>query len=132
MVMETSALVEFLVGSDNIAERVRTATSGEVLAAPHSIDLECASTLRGLVRGRKLPAREAERALDILARISLKRYGHLPLLSRIWQLRDNVWPYDAAYVALAESLEADLVTVDGKFEKIPGLICRVRNLRISS
>jgi predicted nucleic acid-binding protein len=132
MVMETSALVEFLVGSDNTAERVRTAVSGEVLAAPHSIDLECASTLRGLVRGRKLPAGEAERALDVLARVSLRRYGHLPLLSRIWQLRDNAWPYDAAYVALAESLEADLVTVDGKFEKIPGLRCRVRNMRIAS
>jgi len=130
MIMETSALVEFLVGSDNTAERVRTAVSGEVLAAPHSIDLECASTLRGLVRGRKLPAGEAQRALDVLARISLRRYGHVGLLPRIWQLRDNAWPYDAAYVALAESLEADLVTVDGKFEKIPGLRCRVRNLRI--
>ena len=131
-VVETSALVEFLVGSDDTAERVRTAVSGEVLAAPHSIDLECASTLRGLVRGRKLPAGEAERALDLLARISLKRYAHLGLLPRIWQLRDNAWPYDAAYVALAESLEADLVTVDRKFEKIPGLRCCVRNLRIAS
>ncbi len=127
--METSALVEFLVGSDNIAERVRAAVSGEVLAAPHSIDLECASTLRGLVRGRKLPAAEAERALDVLARISLQRYGHLALLSRIWQLRHNTWPYDAAYVALAESLDAELVTVDGKFERVPGLNCRLRNLR---
>lgn len=131
MVMETSALVEFLVGSDDVAERVRTAVSGEVLAAPHSVDLECASALRGLVRGRKLPAGEAQRALDLLARISLKRYGHLALLSRIWQLRDNAWPYDAACVALAESLDAELVTVDGKFEKLPGLSCRVRNLRIA-
>lgn len=89
--METSALVEFLVGSDNIAERVRAAVSGEVLASPHSIDLECASTLRGLVQGRKLPAAEAERALDVLARISPKRYGHFALLSRIWQLRDKTW-----------------------------------------
>jgi predicted nucleic acid-binding protein len=132
MVMETSALVEFLVGSDNVAERIRAAVSGEVLAAPHSIDLECASTLRGLVRGRKLPAGEAERALEVLARISLKRYGHVVLLSRIWQLRDNTWPYDAAYVALAESLDAELVTADGKFEKIPGIRCRVRNLRAAS
>jgi predicted nucleic acid-binding protein len=132
MVMETSALVEFLVGSDQTAQRVRASASGEVLAAPHSIDLECASTLRGLVRGHKLPAAEAERALDVLARIGIRRYGHVALLPRIWQLRDNAWPYDAAYVALAESLQADLVTVDGKFEKIPGLRCRVRNLRITS
>jgi hypothetical protein len=67
----------------------RAAVSGDVLAAPHSVDLECACTLRGLVRGRKLPAAEAERALDLLARISLNRYGHLPLLARIWQLQNN-------------------------------------------
>lgn len=129
IVLDTSALVEFLVGSDDVAERVRAAMAGEALAAPHSVDLECASTLRGLVRGRKLPADEAARALEIVARMSLKRYGHVPLLSRIWELRENAWPYDAAYVALAESLDAELVTVDRKFEKIPGLRCRVRNLR---
>jgi predicted nucleic acid-binding protein len=40
-----------------------------------------------------------------------------------------MWPYDAAYVALAEILEADLVTADGKVEKVPGIRCAVRNLR---
>ena len=59
----------------------------------------------------------------------LERYGHVPLLPRIWQLRHNVWPYDAAYVALAESLNAELVTLDGKVETIPGITCPVRNLR---
>jgi predicted nucleic acid-binding protein len=129
IVLETSAMVEFLVGADVVAERVRAAAAGEELAAPHVVDLECASTLRGLVHGQKLPADEAERALELLSGINLKRYGHVPLLARIWQLRQNAWPYGAAYVALAESLDADLVTVDGKFEKIPGIRCPVRNLR---
>ena len=129
IVLETSAMVEFLVGADDAAERVRAAVAGETLAAPHAVDLECASTLRGLVHGQKLPADEASRALELLGGISLKRYGHIPLLARIWQLRQNAWPYDAAYVALAESLNADLVTVDAKFEKIPGIRCTVRNLR---
>jgi predicted nucleic acid-binding protein len=129
IVLETSAMVEFLVGADDIAERVRAAVTGESLAAPHALDLECASTLRGLVQGRKLPADEAARALELLGGMRLTRYGHVPLLARIWQLRQNAWPYDAAYVALAESLNADLVTVDGKFELIPGIRCAVRNLR---
>jgi len=129
IVLETSAMVEFLVGSDPLADRVRGAVTGQALAAPHSIDLECASTLRGLVLGRKLPADEAGRALDLLGRMKIQRYGHVALLPRIWQLRDNAWPYDAAYVALAESLNADLVTVNGKFDTIPGLACPVRNLR---
>lgn len=129
IVLETSAMVELLVGSDSVAERVRATVTGEVLAAPHGLDLECASTLRGLVQRRKLPAAEAERALDLLSRIGLARYSHTALLPRIWQLREKMWPYDAAYVALAESLDADLVTVDRKFEKLPRLGCRVRNLR---
>ena len=129
IVLETSAMVEFLVGSDPVADRVRDSLSGQAIAAPHSIDLECASTLRGLVSGHKLPADEAARALDLLSRMNIQRYGHVALLPRIWQLRENAWPCDAAYMALAESLNADLITVDGKFEAVPGLRCLVRNLR---
>ena len=127
IVLDTSAMVEFLVGADAAAERIRAIVVGERLAAPHAVDLECASTLRGLVLGNKLPPDEGERALQLLARMSLKRYGHTSLLPRIWQLRHNMWPYDAAYVALAESLSAELVTLDGKIGKVPGLRCTVRN-----
>jgi predicted nucleic acid-binding protein len=129
IVLDTSAAVEFLVGSDDLAEEVRMTVAGEKLAAPHAVDLECASTLRGLVQGRKLAAVEAERALRLLAAMAVTRYSHTPLLPRIWQLRHNMWPYDAAYVALAESLTADLVTVDSKVSKVPGIRCNVRNLR---
>ncbi|MGW3566745.1 type II toxin-antitoxin system VapC family toxin [Streptomyces sp. NPDC000941] len=127
--LDTSALVEFLVGADAVAEKVRVVTFGERLAAPFAVDLECASTLRGLVRGRKLPADEGKRALELLGAINLTRYDHVPFLPRIWELRHNMWLYDASYVALAETLGADLVTVDGKFSGAPGLRCRVRNLR---
>jgi len=129
IVLDTSAMVEFLVGADALAERVRAVVVGGKLAAPHAIDLECAAALRGLVRGQKLPAAEAERALELLGSMRLERYGHVPLLVRIWQLRHNMWPYDAAYVALAEWLDADLVTVDSKMETVPGARCTVRNLR---
>ena len=61
--------------------------------------------------------------------MALTRYSHVPLLPRIWQLRHNMWPHDAAYVALAEALAADLLTVDGKVSKVPGIRCRVRNIR---
>lgn len=127
IVLDTSAMVEFLVGADPAADRIRDIVVGQGLAAPHAIDLECASTLRGLVQGRKLPAEEGERALELLARMGLKRYSHVPLLPRIWQLRHNMWPYDAAYVALAESLNAELVTLDGKIGRVPGLRCQVQN-----
>jgi predicted nucleic acid-binding protein len=125
IVLDTSAMVELLVGSDATAEEIRALVIGQKLAAPHAIDLECASGLRGLVNGRKLPADEAERALELLGKMNVKRYGHSALLPRIWQLRNNMWPYDAAYVALAESLGAQLVTIDAKLEKAPGLRCEI-------
>lgn len=131
LVLDTSALVEFLVGADELAERVRAHTMGHRLVAPHAVDLECASVLRGLARGRKLPEPEAERALDLLGRMQLRRYDHVPLLSRIWELRHNMWPYDASYVALAETLSAELVTVDAKFAGAPHLRCEVTNLRLA-
>jgi predicted nucleic acid-binding protein len=121
--------VEFLVGSDVLAERVRTHTAGHRPAAPHAVDLECASVLRGLVRGKKLPEDEAARALDLLGRMQLHRYEHTPLLPRIWELRHNMGPYDASSIALAEMLGAELVTVDRKFAGAPGIRCTVTGLR---
>ncbi len=134
IVLDTSALVEFLVGSDAVAEKVRAVAAGERLAAPYAVDLECASTLRGLVRGGKLPADEGGRALDLLGRMRIRRFDHVPLLPRIWELRHDMWPYDmwpygASYVALAEVLGVELVTVDRKFAGTPDLKCPVRNLR---
>jgi predicted nucleic acid-binding protein len=78
IVLDTSAVVEFLVGADTLGEKVRAVSVGERLAAPHAVDLECASTLRGLVRRAKLPADEARRALDLLGIIKLKRYDRVP------------------------------------------------------
>ncbi len=77
------------------------------------------------MNGRKLPADEAERALELLAKMNVKRYGHSALLPRVWQLRHNMWPYDAAYVALAESLGAQLLTIDAKLKKAPGIHCEI-------
>ncbi|MFL9657323.1 type II toxin-antitoxin system VapC family toxin [Streptomyces sp. PB17] len=129
LVLDTSALVEFLVGGDALADRVRARVADHRMAAPHAVDLECASVFRGLVRGGKLPEGEAERALQLLGRMQLKRYDHAPLLPRIWELRHNMWPYDASYVALAETLGAELVTVDAKFAGAPHIRCGLINLR---
>ncbi|MGI9016203.1 MAG: type II toxin-antitoxin system VapC family toxin [Euzebya sp.] len=128
IVIESSALVSFLVGSDPRANRVRQKASTQPLAAPHGVDLEVTSALRGLVLSHKLDAGEAGRALALLASLRLRRYPVTPLLTRIWDLRDNMWPYDAAFVALAEMLDSSLLTVDSKFEGTPGLRCHVECL----
>ena len=93
-----------------IADRLFAA--GETLHAPHLLDLEVAQVLRRYAASGELDALRGAQALEDLADLSLVRYPHDLFLSRIWELRDNLTAYDAAYVALAEGLEAPLVTRD--------------------
>lgn len=132
IVVDASALTDFLVGSTELADRVRDELGGDRLAAPHGIDLECISALRGLVLSDKLGASDADRAVGLLSSMPLRRYSHVPLLGRVWDLRHNAWPWDAAYVALAELLGVELVTIDSKLAQIPGIRCRVKDLRAES
>ena len=129
IVVDTSALVDYLSGNDARARQVRGRLRGERLAAPHAVDLECASSLQGLVLGRKLPAQEATRALAALHKLRIARYSHRPLMRRVWELQDNMWPYDASYIALAELLDVPVITTDGKLARVPGLRCVVEQIR---
>jgi predicted nucleic acid-binding protein len=70
-------------------------------------------------------AERAIQALADLALLSVSRVSHTPFLGRIWELRDNVTPYDAAYVALAEVMEAPLLTADARLSRAPGVRCEV-------
>lgn len=122
IVIDASALVELLVGGSPLAAKLaaRIDSVMESLHAPHLIDLEVASVLRGLEARRLLaPAAAAQALADLLA-LDLTRYSHDTFVPRIWQLRGNLTAYDAAYVALAESLAAPLVTCDGRLAAAPG------------
>lgn len=93
--------------------------------APHLVDLEVAHTLRRLVFRDGLPQERARQALMDLVGFRLRRYPHQVLLPRVWTLRENLTAYDAAYVALAESLDATLLTRDGRIARAPGHSARV-------
>jgi predicted nucleic acid-binding protein len=60
----------------------------------------------------------------------LERAPHGPLMPRIWELRDSLSPYDAAYVALAETLETVLLTGDERLARAPGMHCEVELLAV--
>lgn len=109
-------------------ERVgdQLATDTGTWHVPHLADLEVAQALRRLVQKGELPAAVAASALQDYRALGLDRHEHAPLLDRIWDLRDNLTAYDAAYVALAESLEAELLTCDGALARAPGVYCQVR------
>jgi len=89
------------------------ALSGDV-DAPHLLDVEVLSVLRGLLLGGKLDALAAEQArLDHFA-FTITRHEIAPLSERIWQLRHQFTSYDASYLSLAEALQAPLYTCDAK------------------
>lgn len=102
--------------------------SGTQYYAPELIDLEFASALRKLVlRGALSPDAAGEQLLEWSAN-ELVRCNHALLLSRVWDLRHNITPYDAAYVALAETLEVPLATADQRLARAASTFCEVITL----
>nr|WP_255422069.1 type II toxin-antitoxin system VapC family toxin [Tessaracoccus sp. MC1627] len=115
------ALLDDGQDGDTVRDRLR----GEQLAAPALIDLEVASVWRGLARGGHLDPRRVRLALDDLQELPLQRVEHTSRLWRCWELRDNLTIYDAAYVALAEALQAPLLTGDRRLARSTGPRCTI-------
>lgn len=128
IVVDASVLVTALADDGDDGDRVRARLRGERLTAPHLIDLEAASAWRRLAAAGDLDERRAQLALGDLRALRLERVPHRPLLARCWELRDNLTMYDAAYVALAESLGVTLVTGDARITTAPKIRCEVERL----
>lgn len=118
IVLDASVVVELLTNG-TLADLLRRDLAGrtEPFIVPHLLDVEVASALRKLVAGQRIDSHRCEQLLTGLATLPAERYGHLPLLNRIWELRHNFTPYDAAYIALAEATNSVLYTTDEKLRK---------------
>lgn len=128
LVVDASTMVLAISGGP-AAERIWGQISGRGIHAPHLLDLEVISALRGLVRGGEIDEWRASESLSDLLAIPLRRYPHELLCDRIWELRDNLTPYDAAYVALAEAMELPLMTSDAGLAKAAGSLIGVELIR---
>jgi predicted nucleic acid-binding protein len=120
IVVDASALLEVLLRTDASDAIEARLFGGETLHAPHVLDLEVAQVLRRYERAGILGARRALQALDDLASFRIERYPHHLFLPRAWSLRANATAYDACYLALAEVLDATLLTRDRGLAGIPG------------
>ena len=126
IVLDASAAIEWLLQTPTglrVARRI--SSRRHTLHAPHLLDVEVTQALRSYVAGGAMAASRAEEALQDLTDLRIRRYPHVLFLRRIWELRDHLTAYDAVYVALAEALDATLVTCDGKLALAPGPFARV-------
>lgn len=124
IVVDASALVALLsagVDGEWVADRVR----GHELVAPHLVCFEAANILRRLESAGFLDRSQAAQAHADLLALPLDLAAYDAVAARAWALRANVTVYDAAYVALAEVLEAPLITLDRRLARAPGIRCAV-------
>ena len=130
IVVDASAMTELLLQT-SLGSHVeaRLFRDGDDFHAPHLLDVEVAQALRRLIRvGDVLPER-AEAAIEDLVDFDILRHAHIDFLARAWALRENLTAYDAVYVALAEALDAPVVTCNGPLGAAPGHTARIEVVR---
>lgn len=126
IVVDASAVLEVLLRTPAAATVEKLIFEpGETLHAPHLLDLEVAQVLRRYAAAGELLPDRCREGLSDLADFPLSRYPHDFILPRIWELRTNLTAYDAAYVALAEALDALLLTRDRRLAAAPGHDARI-------
>lgn len=121
IVVDASAALSALLN----AGPARRALAHEQLHAPHLVDSEVVSGLRRRVAVGQLTATGGWTALDTWRRLGLTRYPMVALLDRVWELREQLSAYHAAYVALAERLDCTLLTADARLGRAPDMSCPV-------
>jgi predicted nucleic acid-binding protein len=125
LVVDASVVAPAVADSGIDGDAVRRRLRGESLAGPDLLRIEAMSVIRRAAVNGSLSAAQARRAVDDLLDIPLVVYPTTPLLRRAWRLRNNLTPYDACYVALAEALGCTLLTADARLANAPGSRCPI-------
>jgi predicted nucleic acid-binding protein len=125
IVVDASAAVLGLLNDGD----ARAALASGRLACPHLVDAEVLHTLRAQVIRGVIDEVAAESAIEVWGRLGVERIGASGLLDRVWALRQNLTAYDATYVAVAEALDAALLTADGRLARAPGPRCPITVVR---
>jgi predicted nucleic acid-binding protein len=128
LVVDASCLYEVLVGTSGAEAIRRRLAADSDHAAPHIVDVEVFSVVRREHRNGHLDRTEAAQAVEDLEAWPGQRFGHRVLLPRAWELRDTVRGWEAMYVALAEALDATLVTTDRRLASAKGPQCQIEAL----
>ncbi len=121
IVLDASAAVDLLLQIQPNASLIgaRLGRPGETLHAPAIFDAEVLHALRRFSLRKLLSPSRARQAFEDLADLRITRYPYVHLLGRMWALKENLSAFDAAYIALAEALDAPLVTTDARLAGAP-------------
>ena len=125
IVLDSSAAVDYVAGLERGQWVEEQLLADRVVQAPHLLDAEIAGALRKLWLRGQISDDHAHDAFATFARLSIRRYPHVRLLERVWELRRSVTAADAMYVALAEALDAPLVTTDLRLARSHGHRARI-------
>ena len=126
IVVDASALLEALLRTPAArAVEERLFEPQQTLHAPHLLDIEVAQVIRRYAAKGEIDSERGLAALSDLTDFPFRRYPHDFLLPRVWDLRNNLTAYDAVYVALAEALDAPLLTRDQRLAAAAGHHARV-------
>ena len=130
MIVIDASVLANVVGDDGPdGQRARRELGvGVDLAAPDLVDVATVAVLRKRWLARTLSDHRFAAAVADLADLEIDRYPVLPFLRRAYELRANVTAYDAAYVALAETLGCELWTGDRRLASAHGPHCPIRVL----
>ena len=125
VVVDSSVLVESLVGVRSEGEWAESALAAGARAAPELALAEASNVLRRLELAGRVSRLEATSAHRDLLRLDLELFPFAPYAERIWALRGNLTSYDAWYVALAEALDCPLMTLDRRLGRASGPTCEI-------
>lgn len=124
LVIDASVVVAALVDGGPDGEWATDVMAEQTLAAPHHMPIEASNILRRAALAGEVSEDAATLAHGDLLDLRVELFPYAPLAARCWDLRRNVTVYDAAYVALAEELDATLATLDQRLATAPGPRCR--------
>ncbi|MCW2526192.1 MAG: hypothetical protein JWM76_1052 [Pseudonocardiales bacterium] len=125
IVADASVLVNAIGDDGPDGATARAALSGNELSFPDLADVEVVSVLRRRWLAKTMTAKRFAAAIDHLGVLPADRYPVLPFMPRAYELRSNVSPYDATYVALAEQLDCVLITADARLARAHGPRCAI-------
>lgn len=125
LVCDASAIVTVLLDSGDGGDWLARRLAAAEVCAPALLPFECANVIRRHELAGLISSDQAAQAHADLLDLPVDLFPYEVLAQRVWQLRGNLTSYDAAYVALAEALDAPLITLDRRIASAPGIACRV-------